>query len=103
MPQHLQGFIVNHHHHDHHHHLLLLLLPLLIVVVIIVIVLIIIIITKNIFVRTQFSCLLFFFCPLQYSMTALTSHGCRVMEGDITFDWTGGGMLLEQPLLWLRV
>lgn len=36
-------------------------------------------------------------------MTALTSHGCRVMEGDITFDWTGGGMLLEQPLLWLRV
>lgn len=36
-------------------------------------------------------------------MTALTSHGCRVMEGDFTFDWTGGGMLLEQPLVRLRV
>lgn len=41
--------------------------------------------------------------PGQWSMTALTSHGCRVMEGDFTFDWTGGGMLLEQPLVRLRV
>lgn len=49
------------------------------------------------------------FCPIlscrpgQWSMTALTSHGCRVMERDFTFDWTGGGMLLEQPLMRLCV
>lgn len=41
--------------------------------------------------------------PLQWSMTALVSHGCRVMEGDFTFDWTGGGMLLEQSVVRLRV
>lgn len=32
---------------------------------------------------------------VQWSMTALIGHGCRVMEGDFTFDWTGGGMFLE--------
>lgn len=41
--------------------------------------------------------------PVQWSMTALVSHGCRVMEGDFTFDWNGSGMLLEQSVMWLRV
>ncbi|CAG5957608.1 unnamed protein product [Menidia menidia] len=36
------------------------------------------------------------------SMTALVSNGCRVMEGNFTLDWSGGGMLLEQPFLWER-
>lgn len=48
-------------------------------------------------------CLILSCRPGQRSMTALTSHGCRVMEGDFTFDWTGGGMLLEQPLMRLCV
>lgn len=40
---------------------------------------------------------------VQWSMTALVSHGCCVMEGDCTFDWTGGGMLLEQSVVRLCV
>lgn len=54
----------------------------------------------------SFECLSYLF-PAQWSMTALVSHGCRVMEGDFTFDWTGGWMLLEQCVvrlcLWWRL
>lgn len=39
----------------------------------------------------------------QWSMKPLVSNGCRVVDGDIAFDWTGGGVLLEQPVLWLCV
>lgn len=41
--------------------------------------------------------------PLQCSMRSHISNGCSVMEGDLSSDWTGGGLLLEQPVLWLRV
>lgn len=41
--------------------------------------------------------------PLQCSMRAQSGHGCRVVEGDVAFDWAGGGVLLEQFVLWVRV
>lgn len=39
----------------------------------------------------------------QWSMRALASNGCRVMEGDFTSDWTGGGMLLELSFMWICI
>lgn len=40
---------------------------------------------------------------LQSSMRSHVSDGCSVVEGDLSSHWTGGGMLLEQLVLWFRV